>query len=98
MKYNLFSAVKRHKSFSAGERPNVSKRSQMASMKTLPLMPPSESPVNLSPTTPKYNMSRRATAHTFNIAQKEGIMSARPGTKTTAVTGKTFMSIYFLQP
>lgn len=88
----IFIAIKRHKSFSVGERPNISKRAQLGTLKTLPLIPPAESPNNLSPRTitpRKYaNLGRRGTIHTLDIAHKEGIMNMKPGTKTTVVDGK----------
>ena len=89
----FFSALKRNKSFSAGERPNLSKRMPISSLKTLPVIHPAESLDKLSPIDvpkSKVNLKRRGTFHTLDIAKKEGIMSRKQGVKTVAVEGKIF--------
>lgn len=81
--------VKRHKSFSAGERPKVNKRSPVSN--TLPVIEPAVQQDTLSvapPSKKSINLKRRGTFHTLDIAKKEGIMSRRPGTKVTTVNGK----------
>ena len=90
--------VKRHKSFSAGERPKVNKRLPVSN--TLPVIEPAiqQDALSVAPPLKKsINLKRRGTFHTLDIAKKEGIMSRRPGTKVTTVDGKNlpFFTVHF---
>ena len=88
--------VKRHKSFSAGERPRVTKR-----LKPISAAPPEETSISPTPATApskaSVNLKRRGTFHTLEIAKKEGIMSRRPGRKTAAVEGNTLIVVFNFQ-
>ena len=98
----FFSAVRRNKSFSAGERPKVSKRAPL--LNTLPPFQQEAeqedqnllSPKMTSQKQPKgVNLKRRGTFHTLDIAKKEGIMSRRQGVKTSVVEGMCQIFILF---
>ncbi|XP_057306892.1 kinesin-like protein KIF15 isoform X3 [Hydractinia symbiolongicarpus] len=75
-------AVKRHKSFSAGERSLLKRPLTVKPLLTMPLAEP---PRSSSSPTPSPS-GRRGTIHTLDVARTEGIVSMKPTTKTTAVS------------
>lgn len=76
-------AVKRHKSFSAGERSLLKRPLTVKPLLTMALAEP---PRSSSSPTPSPS-GRRGTIHTLDVARTEGIVSMKPTTKTTAVSG-----------